>query len=749
MSLAAGGTAGGPVASLAAAENLAGLTGSGLTIGGALGLGSLGAMGYSLLGGALGLPQNKYSSITAGLGGALGAWGGTALGGTSLGAAMGATVGSALPVIGTAAGAILGGLASSLFGGDEQSPSVIFNAQRIRWGNIDAERIGGGNFRAGFEFHTKDGADYDAGEKIAAALEQVAAQQFAEVEAAVGAFGDKYVDMLRETTIEFGRKVAGAGGGAWDFGSDMELDELLAKYSDGLRKAILEAAEDAFEAAGTDLVSSSTYAEALALVAGRAEEAIKGLQETISAGVQSGDVEAYAAALQQLNATINTITATWEQINRAADDLVKPPTAYEAAVRQANAQFDEWVGTLSALGFAQSKIDEIEAKRVATLARLNAEMGPLAEAEAARASALAEAEAARASALAEAERAVETARDNLRAAYQREAAEIEATAKKWESFAASLKKWREDIMTGSMSPLPASSQADLAASRYQDVLNRAKLGDEEAIAELQDVAGQQLTVAKDTAKTAEDYARSAFRTLEEVRSVESVATRHADIARQQLDALTQQVSSLITINESVLSVADAIRALQSAMASQAAAKASQAAAMASQAAVSSGGGATGSGHPEIDNTAGFNAVQYLYNKTEQVNLIGYQGRTDWTVQQVQQAIADAGMTPWEHYLRYGIAEGVRGYASGGMHPGGLRIVGERGPELEYTGPSRIWSAEETRKILSGGGDGTASEVRALRDDLRAIGRALAKNTADTAKLMQRWDGEGMPEVRAA
>jgi hypothetical protein len=724
MSLAAGGTAGGPVASLAAAENLAGLTGGGLTIGAALGMGALGGLGYSLLGGSLGLPQNQYSGITASLGGALGAWGGSALASSTAGAALGATAGSALPVVGTAAGAVLGGLASSLFSGDERSPSVIFNAQRIRWGNIDAERIGGGNFRAGFEFHTKDGADYDAGEKIAAALEQVAAQQFAEVETAVGAFGDKYVDMLRETTIEFGRKVAGAGGGAWDFGSDMKLDELLAKYSDGLRKAILEAAEDAFEAAGTDLVSSSTYAEALALVAGRAEEAIKGLQETISAGVQSGDVEAYAAALQQLNATITTITATWEQISRAADDLVKPPTAYELAVRQANAQFDDWVSTLQKLGFAQERIEEIEAKRAATLARLDREMGPLAEAEAARKDAIAKAEA-----------AVETARKNLIDAYEREADELRQTKERWEQFAKSLKQWRDDIMAGPMSPIPASSQADLAASRYQDVLNRAKLGDEEAIAELQDVAGQQLTVAKDTAATAEDYARSALRTLNEVRSVEDVATRHADIARQQLEALTAQVSQLITINESVLSVADAIRALQSAMASQAT--------------VSSGGGATESGYPEIDNTGGFNTVQYLYNKTEQVNLIGYQGRTDWTVQQVQQAIADAGMTPWEHYLRYGIAEGVRGYASGGMHPGGLRLVGERGPELEVTGPARIWSAEDTKRLLSGGDDGTAEEVRALRDDLRAIGRALAKNTADTAKLMQRWDGDGMPEVRAA
>lgn len=41
-----------------------------------------------------------------------------------------------------------------------------------------------------------------------------------------------------------------------------------------------------------------------------------------------------------------------------------------------------------------------------------------------------------------------------------------------------------------------------------------------------------------------------------------------------------------------------------------------------------------------------------------------------------------------------------GYADGGDHPGGLRIVGERGPEIEVTGPSRIFNARQTAEILS-------------------------------------------------
>lgn len=49
--------------------------------------------------------------------------------------------------------------------------------------------------------------------------------------------------------------------------------------------------------------------------------------------------------------------------------------------------------------------------------------------------------------------------------------------------------------------------------------------------------------------------------------------------------------------------------------------------------------------------------------------------------------------------------GLPGFASGGDHSGGLRIVGERGPELEATGPARYWSASETGQLLNKAGSG--------------------------------------------
>lgn len=54
-----------------------------------------------------------------------------------------------------------------------------------------------------------------------------------------------------------------------------------------------------------------------------------------------------------------------------------------------------------------------------------------------------------------------------------------------------------------------------------------------------------------------------------------------------------------------------------------------------------------------------------------------------------------------------LALGLPGFASGGSHLGGLRIVGEKGPELEATGPSRIWDAQTTSRMLNQAGGGSS------------------------------------------
>jgi hypothetical protein len=89
--------------------------------------------------------------------------------------------------------------------------------------------------------------------------------------------------------------------------------------------------------------------------------------------------------------------------------------------------------------------------------------------------------------------------------------------------------------------------------------------------------------------------------------------------------------------------------------------------------------------------------------------------------------------------------GIPAFATGGLHSGGLRLVGEHGPELEVTGPARYYSAAETSSMMGGG---MVDELRGLREEvamLRAEARATAINTGRTQDIMKRItkNGESM------
>ena len=90
--------------------------------------------------------------------------------------------------------------------------------------------------------------------------------------------------------------------------------------------------------------------------------------------------------------------------------------------------------------------------------------------------------------------------------------------------------------------------------------------------------------------------------------------------------------------------------------------------------------------------------------------------------------------------------GVPAFASGGIHTGGARIVGENGPELEITGPSRIFNSNQTGDILNNGA--VVQKLESLNYEmqmLRAEVRADVSHNAKTAKLLDRIipDGDAM------
>jgi len=62
--------------------------------------------------------------------------------------------------------------------------------------------------------------------------------------------------------------------------------------------------------------------------------------------------------------------------------------------------------------------------------------------------------------------------------------------------------------------------------------------------------------------------------------------------------------------------------------------------------------------------------------------------------------------------------GIPGFASGGMHRGGLRIVGERGPELESTGPGHITSNNDLKNIVNN--DGVVKAISDLQAEIKEV-----------------------------
>lgn len=85
-----------------------------------------------------------------------------------------------------------------------------------------------------------------------------------------------------------------------------------------------------------------------------------------------------------------------------------------------------------------------------------------------------------------------------------------------------------------------------------------------------------------------------------------------------------------------------------------------------------------------------------------------------------------------------LALGLPAFANGGDHTGGWAMVGERGPELAYMPPARIYSAEQTRSMGRGDNSELVAEIRELRKEvagLRKAGEDTAKNTESTNKTL--------------
>ena len=248
-----------------------------------------------------------------------------------------------------------------------------------------------------------------------------------------------------------------------------------------------------------------------------------------------------------------------------------------------------------------------------------------------------------------------------------------------------------------------------------------------------------------------DYARDFFKTsstieaLEKTAGVQLNADEQAVIALEeqisqaesQMDILQEQYNTLLGIETAVLSIPQAIANLQGAFSNLTVA---QAAVETAQTAVSVAGEVAGG----TSNVLG--PVEALYK-----SMLGRDpdaaGLDFW------RGTGLAGKELVDAFRVGAIGQGeVPQFANGGYHTGGVRMVGEQGPELEVTGPSRIYSNKQTSAMfhdpdLKDAVRGLREEVAGLRTEtvqLQASNNKFVKRSYD---LYRKWDIDGQPPER--
>lgn len=300
----------------------------------------------------------------------------------------------------------------------------------------------------------------------------------------------------------------------------------------------------------------------------------------------------------------------------------------------------------------------------------------------------------------DAAKAQETAKSNVLDAYNTFAdakrAEIDALRQTEQA----LKAFRKDLDFGAIAGRGPVSQ--LAATRREfERLSALGAADPERVANLQAVGSAFIEASKIASPTELAFQRDIASVRRATEASLTAVGQQADIAQQQLDAATAQLAALGLLNTTTLDLATTIKAYL---------------------------GATGGLGAANDN-----AVDFARYATANPDL-----RANWDQGGIMRSLGptfeEALRAQYQTFGRDEIAQGLRTYATGGSHPGGMRLVGEEGPELEVTGPSRIYSARDTARMMGGDTSDLVAEIRGLRAEVADLKRSSAQTATATRSM---------------
>lgn len=748
-----GGTTAGTVGGQAA------LMSGGLSLGSALMYGGLGSLGYSLLGGALGLPQNKYSGITSGLGAGLGAWGASA---ALSGTALGATLGSAVPVVGTVIGAALGGLASSLFGGGKKThPSVYTNV-------VDASLFGSDWEALMTQGAWTDRASVSDAAGIFKGLGEVANTTASSIMGFAQALPEEYqaqvLARLNAETVSFGRGSTAGRKGVTDYGpstwnfqfhDEEQLQEVINTAGEDIQRVMLNALQRAM--AGTDLSSmlavdlSSTEGLDKAIQAINAintvTEATANIKEPLSEMEQQtkaarAQLDEWTESMRSLGVNADYAGKLMEDYRHAyidnviesLDESLHPLSAYTQAVKAANEAVDQRKKALEIIGATESQLAQVEAMRAEVVKQATEEMLRSFDQSVAQRWAAVNGNSD------EVGRAISQANE-LRETIQQFGEGSAQVAELLKLHAAETAKAAQDAAKSEYDSLKAQMDA-LEQQRVQL--------QQQAIQEQINVINEQLSAAKTLKSTWEGLDKSLgqsrynlFAGSANLDAENRLGTVQAEFRRLSGLALggdSDAAGQLAGVGNSLLDLVKQTTGteeeyLDAFWAVNAQLKAAQEAA----------GAQVSAADKQLEALQGQLDVQNAALKQ-------LQGQSA-TLEEIEKQIAD--LKPLLDAA--GQKAGVKAFARGGLAMPGWAVVGEEGPELvNFSQPGRVYTAADTAALFrsatprgtSGESGGSREEVYELRRDMNILLNEVAKYGRRVSDLVELWDKEGMPGVRA-
>lgn len=329
------------------------------------------------------------------------------------------------------------------------------------------------------------------------------------------------------------------------------------------------------------------------------------------------------------------------------------------------------------------------------------------------------------------------------------------------SYATQLGDYVKNLLTGSLSTLSPEAKLAEAKSQYEATLAAAKSGDATAKQQLTTQADTLLKLGQSYFASSQGYVDIFNKVTTDLKDFGADTRSAADIQAAQLASLNQNAQATLNILQGYKDIATAYQAsLQNQLGAQlvllqqdtaflsqlgadgAIASAIRALPNSIAAAIQgalpvglrTGVGATG--------TAGrIGGVDQGADPLRNGVLQAMAASGDWAGAAAQAASygysgsqmaaifnsATGNNVTGDQIVAWAKQAGIKGFASGGGFGGGMRLVGEHGPELEVTGPSHIFNATDTNRLLRQSTDQVSvaallssnlQELKGIRSDIK-------------------------------